>query len=302
MQPLSGADLVNAELPDEITGTTGTGSTAEGGRDNFTFTGRLAALTLEGGPARVFINGEQVDPAQYRTTTPNPTATPTPTPEPAVGPKPPLDPEAIANSHEEGLRRAGSFVVNDSSTLRDPTANGPDTDRRGAEVDLDADTAYLVSRPTEEATRYTYAEGATAYKKELLEGVENPKYEVDELGRPLAESLVSSPIIAETVRAVDYERSGTITREGRTLAVYVTNGSDSVNTDKTAFQDENISAFRSTLIVDPETGIVQTLRTERTTDYLSSGEPVTIVETLRFSSVGSTTVEQPGWVERLQDR
>ena len=103
------------------------------------------------------------------------------------------------------------------------------------------------------------------------------------------------------MRAVDYERAGTVTRDGNRLAVYVANGSDSVDTGEPAFEGEDISAFSSTLVIDPETGIVHTLRTERTTDYLSSGEPVTIEETLRFSEVGTANVDQPAWVDRLKD-
>lgn len=299
---MSGADLVNAESPDTTEGTTASGSTAEGGQDNFTFAGQLTALTLEGGPARVYVNGEQIDPAQYQSTTPTSTVTPTATPEPSVGPAPPLDAEALAAGHERGLQSAGSFLVNASSTLRDPTADGSETDSRGARVDLGTNTAYQVSYPTEGATRYTYAEGATAYKKEVLEGFEDPKYEVEELGRPLAESLVADEQVYETVLAVDYERAGTTTRDGTRLAVYVANGTDSIDTSKPAFRDEEISAFSSTLVLDPETGVVYSLETERTTDYLSSGEPVTIQETLRFSAVESTSVEQPSWVGRLKNR
>lgn len=242
-------------------------------------------------------------PTSTATPTPTATATPTATPEPAaVGPDPPLDAEALANDHERGLRAAGTFVVNESSTLRDPTADGPETDRRDAQVDVDSETAYQVSRPTAEATRYTYADGATAYKKEVLEGFDDPQYEVDELGRPLSETLLADQRIYETVRVIDYERAGTVTREGRTLAVYVANGTDSVDTSRSAFRGEDISTFRSTLVLDPETGVVHTLRTERTTDYLSSGDPVTIEETLRFSAGGSTSVERPAWVDRLQNR
>ena len=299
---MSGADLANAESPDTIEGTAASGSTAEGGRDNFTFAGQLTALTLEGGPARVYVNGEQIDPAQYQSTSITPTPTSTETPEPKIGPDPPFDAEALATGHESGLQSAGNFLVNDSSTLRDPTADGPETDRRGARVDLGANTAHQVSHPTAETTRYTYAEGATAYKKEVLEGFDDPKYEVEELGRPLAASLIADERVYETVHAIDYNRAGTTTRDGTRLTVYVANGTDSIDTSKPLFRDEDISTFSSTLVLNPETGVVHTLQTERTTDYLSSGEPVTIKETLRFSEVGSTSVEQPSWVDRLKNR
>ena len=64
----------------------------------------------------------------------------------------------------------------------------------------------------------------------------------------------------------------------------------SVDTSIPAFRGEDISTFSSTLVVNPETGAVRTLRTERMSDFLRSGEPVAIEETLRFSEVRSTQV------------
>jgi hypothetical protein len=82
--------------------------------------------------------------------------------------------------------------------------------------------------------------------------------------------------------------------------VYVANGTDSVDTG-TLYRGEDITGFSSTLVINPETGVVHRLQTERTTDAFSVGEPVTVVETLAFSNVGSTTVEQPDWVEQLKN-
>lgn len=90
--PGSGADLEGAEQPDTVSDTRATGSTAQGGVDNFTFAGELTALDLEGGPVEVYANGEQVDLAQYQsdteTPTPTPTETATPTPTPTSTPTP----------------------------------------------------------------------------------------------------------------------------------------------------------------------------------------------------------------------
>ena len=77
--PGPGADLEGAEQPDTVTSSRVTGSTAQGGVDNFTFAGKLTVLDLEGGPAEVYVNGERVDPAEYQTDTETPTPTPTPT-------------------------------------------------------------------------------------------------------------------------------------------------------------------------------------------------------------------------------
>jgi outer membrane biosynthesis protein TonB len=234
------------------------------------------------------------------TETPTATATATPTDEPAAsvaGPEPPLDPEAVADAHVEGLRAAGSFAIADNATIEG--AGESRTNDRSGQVNLDANTARLVSKPTEEATRYTYAEGAMAYEKTVFDELDQPQYEVSELGRPLAESLLTATEIAETVRAVDYERSGTLTRDGQELAVYVANGTDSLDTD-VLFRGEGISEFSSTLVINPETGVVRTLKTERTTDALSADGSNTITETLRFSDIGSTEVDQPAWVDDLK--
>lgn len=83
IEPGPGADLTGASQPDEVSGSTASGSTAQGGVDNFTFRGQITALNLTGGPAEVSINGEQVDPDDYQTSqTPTPTSTPTPSPTP----------------------------------------------------------------------------------------------------------------------------------------------------------------------------------------------------------------------------
>lgn len=63
------ADLVDADQPDNVTNRTASGSTAQRGIDDFTFSGRITALTLRGGPARVLINGNEVNPAAIPATT-----------------------------------------------------------------------------------------------------------------------------------------------------------------------------------------------------------------------------------------
>jgi hypothetical protein len=63
------ADLTDAEQPDTVSNTTASGSTAQGGADTFGFTGRLTALRLTGGPARVSVNGHRINPATVPATT-----------------------------------------------------------------------------------------------------------------------------------------------------------------------------------------------------------------------------------------
>jgi hypothetical protein len=62
--PGEDADLEGARYPDEISGTTVTGSLAQLGRDNFYFFGEITNFELEG-PADVFVDGQQVDPGAF---------------------------------------------------------------------------------------------------------------------------------------------------------------------------------------------------------------------------------------------
>jgi hypothetical protein len=89
IEPGSDADTEDADVPDEASNTTATGSAAEGGQDSFRFAGNITSLSIRGGPVDVFVNGEQVDPGQFPTTpTPTPTSTTTATPTPTPTPTP----------------------------------------------------------------------------------------------------------------------------------------------------------------------------------------------------------------------
>ena len=55
------ADLMNAESPDSVDGTTASGTVAEGGADNFFFSGSVTNFSYDG-PLTVSRDGQQVDP------------------------------------------------------------------------------------------------------------------------------------------------------------------------------------------------------------------------------------------------
>lgn len=298
------------DIEDTIEGTEASGAVAGGG-DAYLITGEIASFELTG-DATVYLDGERVDPATLGDNTDSSDdaegegdADDDGSDEASVPAayRPPLDADAIAERHRAALEAAGTFSVESTSTLTGPTVEGEDETTRNARVNLDAGTAYHVASPTPEATTITYAEGATAYQREELEGFEEPSYEVTDLGRPLADRLVSAGEIGSIVSGVDYERAGTVSRGDRTLVRYTASGPDAV-TDSTVFGqgEESITDFASTLLIDTETGFVVELQVQRTTDAYTGGDGLTTVETtLVFSDVGSTSVEQPDWAEDLKD-
>ena len=127
--PGPGADLIGAEQPDEVSGATASGSTAQGGVDNFTFSGDLTALSLEGGPAEIYVNGEQIDPAEYQatpTSTPTPTQIPTPTPTPTSTPTPTPTATSTSTPTPTPTRtQTPTATVTPTPTLSQMTTSGP---------------------------------------------------------------------------------------------------------------------------------------------------------------------------------
>ena len=64
LQPGSVADLENAEVPDSVEGNTGSGAVAEGGTDDFHYSGEIANFSYEG-PLALSRNGQSVDPDSF---------------------------------------------------------------------------------------------------------------------------------------------------------------------------------------------------------------------------------------------
>ena len=119
MHPAGGADLAqsNASSPDVVTDNTASGSTAKRGVDNYTFAGNLTALDLRSGPAKVLVNGEQVDPDSFATAT----ATSTPTRTSTSTTTPTITPTSTSTSSASAMTMAtASTTLEDSSTNRTP--------------------------------------------------------------------------------------------------------------------------------------------------------------------------------------
>ena len=76
----SEADLEDAQSVDRVSARRATGSVAEGGTDDFFFTGEITSLEVDG-PITVYVDGQQVDPDRIggRTTTATATETATTT-------------------------------------------------------------------------------------------------------------------------------------------------------------------------------------------------------------------------------
>jgi PGF-CTERM protein len=127
MKPAAGADPTGADSPDRVNANRASGSTAQGGPDNFTFAGELTELTISGGPARVLVNGEEVNPDSYSAVTPTSTA--------ATTPSTILIPTAeytITNAAATPSSTPANESTSDGQLLSPETANGPGTNSTGS--------------------------------------------------------------------------------------------------------------------------------------------------------------------------
>ncbi len=124
ISPGSGADLANATQPDTISQTTASGSTAQGGVDNFTFSGRITALNLSGDSAEVSVNGERVDPSTFPQSTPTPanTTTATATPPSTPGGTPPAPPTVNATPTPTPTPSPTTTTTSTSTLAQSPTS------------------------------------------------------------------------------------------------------------------------------------------------------------------------------------
>lgn len=132
IQPGSGADLTNADQPDQVGTATAAGSSAQGGVDNFTFSGRLTLLEISGGPADVFLNGQRIDPTNYQPSSP-PTET---------GDTPTL---TITTQIPNSTATASPTPTSTATSTRNPTTTSTQTQ-------TSSPTATSTSTPTQTAT------------------------------------------------------------------------------------------------------------------------------------------------------
>jgi PGF-CTERM protein len=134
MKPAAGADITGADSPDAVSANQASGSTAQNGRDNFTFAGELTGLTISGGPARVLVNGDEVDPESYSAVTPTPTPTTTSTPTPTATETPTATDAAISTTvaTSSTISTPANESTSNGSLVASETSNGSGTNSSGS--------------------------------------------------------------------------------------------------------------------------------------------------------------------------
>lgn len=203
----------------------------------------------------------------------------------------PLDANAVAEAHLDGLQDAGSYTIVSNATRA--SAAGNQSSSSVVRGDLSTGAMYIQSAAAGgTAELFRYGNG-TAYQR--VPTGDQTRY-VNATGRVGNASQYARGTVASFVGLFDFTYAGTATESGATVHVYEANGAETVNTSSPAFSQFNESAIRSanaTLQVR-ENGVV-TLAGYDLTVRLRGAEQ-SVVATQRFTDVGSTEVTPPDWL------
>jgi hypothetical protein len=206
------------------------------------------------------------------------------------GPEGAVDGSAALNGHTNVLLASGNFTfvfVSESETPEGTTnttlVNRVDADRR----------VVLRTVDRADAVATQYVTGGTAFTRIDPRDDRAVQYRSSaERMRPTA--ATARPLIAGLMNGVDWADPQRVTVDGepavRYTAAELTNASAVLEVG-----DGAVASFDATLVVAAN-GIVK--RASYTATYSRDGRQVTDRVRVRFEAVGSTAVEQPGWVDR----
>lgn len=231
---------------------------------------------------------------------------------------------ALAHQHYDRVRAAGSFTMNHTETVRvagdarpdGPTPDGyhpPSTVRR--QVDLDAGryrdrfvtagdrrSAHFVTPDVTARRRAPCPDCEYEYSFQRRPETDTTSKRIDRYRTAAAVERLDRTLRGVTI-GFEYTYAGTVERDGETLHRY--RAERTLDTAPPPFADPPRGT--ATLLVTAD-GVVR----QFTLEYAGSA-PVTVdgdrrtVEVtqtfvLRFTAVGETTVERPGWVDRAAER
>lgn len=208
----------------------------------------------------------------------------------------------LAADHATALAAAENFTLRWSASLSSESAAETESLSVNTTAFVDAAGGELLLRENASGmsvqTTYVSASGET-YRRTTLSGGDVVRYRrparnytVEEYRNDSLESLVG---------AFEFEAAGTTTLDGERVRVYSVTSLDQVRTpdaNVTRFDPENVTAVEGRLYV-ADSGLAKkfTYRTAADVD----GVTRTFTYRLEYDAVGSTTVEEPRWLEKARE-
>ncbi|ESP88184.1 DUF7537 family lipoprotein [Candidatus Halobonum tyrrellensis] len=253
-----------------------------------------------------------VNPALRGTPTPSPTPTPVSTP---AGGLPPgvtadaVDAERLVAAHRASLsnrsfttvrhravtRRNGRGIVNESLRVR----VDPDAGLGAGSPTADADRRLVSVRShwgNDQVRTTTYwTNGSVTVGRDLRQNA-TTNLTVVAGERPAGVDSDGSDRLRSLLRTLDPRFAGTVTDDGRRLAVLEARPGRVARERPSTGQD--LPSWRSVdvrLLVAPDGRVVAYRLTYQTTQF---GQEAVVTDAFRVADVGNTAVGRPGWVER----
>jgi len=226
--------------------------------------------------------------------------------EPSLEPKDELDGEQLTNSTKTSVEDAGSYTIHSRST----TIQGNRTLSVNvtSHVNFEIDRGVRVYNQTaigfifrQNASAVVYTDQGTSYRRQnTSRGV---SYDTQQGSSPGRGGITPVNVTAFNVNytsIVDsfaWESNGTTTVDGTETIQY----QSTELTDPSTFtsdQNSTVTASNSTVLLDRH-DVVRELSIEFSVED-GEGQTVTVRRTLTLSNIGSTTVNEPGWLPEAQ--
>ncbi|WP_135821170.1 DUF7537 family lipoprotein [Halostella litorea] len=200
--------------------------------------------------------------------------------------------EMVNESHTSAIQSAGSYTLESNVSLTG--ADSSLVQNAHGQVDLENDRQYAVQFASlfGNRTTYRYTADNTTYQRIVPEDGET-QYQTSEGGQ-----IANPSINTDNVDAFEWEQQGTETHEGVGVTRYEATGVANYTALPTSPAEENVSDVSATLLVS-EDGVMHEYRV----DYTQEGSGSTQEISLRYAvtDVGSTTVEEPGWLDEARN-
>ncbi len=214
-----------------------------------------------------------------------------------------LDGETLDEATTEAVESAGSYTVEQSSnvTISQASIEVTTTSEMTIQVDFESEQGLRERQQqraggggeSQASSSVVYTDGDTSYRKQTIAG--NTSYDTREGEGSNIQGITAVNVTdfpqnyAPVIDGVAWEQNGTETRDGTTVTVYTATGVE----NRTAFGlPSSTTVTNGELLVDGD-GVVREL-TLGTSDE-QRGQTLDVTVTL--TETGSTTVEEPGWLD-----
>lgn len=211
------------------------------------------------------------------------------------------DPKTAANQHSEALSEYDSYtqkmnLTNPNSEVAMNFTVQVDEANKQASVDMTA------TSKGQEIGVEMYQNNNTTYEKTTMPLLGTVYNTSESSFSSFQGNQTNTTNMSGVFSNASFEAAGTVTRNDETLYRY--NATNVDNPD--AFTNisggsttSSIESFNATLMVDKE-GIIRSLAFNMTTT--SAGETQEISAEIRITDLGSTTVKEPGWLEKAKSQ